>query len=97
MQEIIEKLNKEFKDYIEDIRRKDDIEIAINSAYEIVVKQEILDLFECGEIWRDEEQRKSMLQEPNLLEYLYQEWLDCDSNMRESIYYSVASAIDKIK
>lgn len=97
MQEIIEKLNKEFKDYIEDIRRKDDIEIAINSAYEIVVKQEILDLFECGEIWRDEEQRKSMLQEPNLLEYLYEEWLDFDGNMRESIYYSVASAIDKIK
>lgn len=97
MQEIIEKLNKEFKDYIEDIRRKDDIEIAINSAYEIVVKQEILDLFECGEIWRDEEQRKSMLQEPNLLEYLYEEWLDFDGNMRESIYYSVAGAIDKIK
>lgn len=97
MQEIIEKLNKEFKDYIEDIRRKDDIEIAINSAYEIVVKQEILDLFECGEIWRDEEQRKSMLQEPNLLEYLYEEWLDFDGNMRESIYYSVTDAIDRIK
>lgn len=97
--ELIEKVAREFHDFIEEIRNTDEIEQAINKAYEITIKQEILDMFEY-DIAENDTYNKSdiekMLKTDNLLDYLYDEWLHCDGNIRESLEYSFDLALDKI-
>lgn len=97
--ELIEKVAKEFHDFIEEIRETDEIEQAINRAYEIVIKEEILDMVQYditeNDIYNKSDIEK-MLKINNLLDYLYNEWLDFDGNIRESLEYSVDLALENI-
>ena len=98
-EDVIEKAEKEFHDFIEDIRETDEIEQAINKAYEITIKQELLDLLEYDMVENglyNKSDIEKMLEIDNILDYLYNEWLDFDGNIRESLEYSFDLALDKI-
>lgn len=89
-EDLIEKLNKELEDYKLMLKEKG-VDYAIDRAYEITVKQEIIDSIEYDQDLYDIEVKR-------LLEIneMYDDWIRFDGNMRETIGYSVENTIEKI-
>lgn len=87
-----EKINREFDDYIVDIKTKSPDEI-VRAAYEITYKQEILSMFEIDGAFNDK-QSMAILKTKNALDYLYKEWLDFDGSVVDTLRDSVALAIE---
>lgn len=80
--ELCEKLNKEFDEFIEDIKSKqvDNPDIAIDKAYEICWKREFVFILEdLSEDYFETELIQEALTTKGLLHLLYSEWLarDC--------------------
>lgn len=94
MEELINKLEKEFKDFKESIKEKG-VDYAIDSAYELTIKQEIIDIIHYDFKFSPIE-TKALLKEDDLLQDLYDEWLDSDSNFREPIMDSFDERISEI-
>jgi len=94
MEELINKLEKELKDFKESIKEKG-IDYAINSAYELTIKQEIIDIMHYDFKFSPIE-IKALLEEDCLLQDLYGEWKKSDSNFREPIMDSFDERISKI-
>lgn len=91
---LIKKLEKEFKDLKEYVKNKG-VDYAIDKAYEITVKQEIIDCITYDNIL-NESQRKALLKCNNILEQCYDDWLKCDGNLRERLNFSVDETINYI-
>ncbi len=70
--EIYNKLNKELKDFKEELTKLK-VEDVINKSYEITIKEEIVDLF-GGQPKYDLHTLKALLQKDNALHYLYDDW-----------------------
>lgn len=92
--ELLEKLEKELQNFKDSIKGKG-TEYAIDRAYELTVKQEIIDCLQY-DISLSNTQIKALLKEENILEGLYSDWLSYDGNMRESIEYCVDKSLDTI-
>ena len=70
----------------------------IESAYELIYKQDILQSFDFdvdGNYPLTDEQAKALLSMKNPLDYLYQEWLDYDDSVLDTLRQSNALAIKK--
>lgn len=93
-EKLYEKLEDELKKYKEHVREKG-VDCAIDRAYEITVKQEIIDTiqFDC---FLTKTQVKALLSKENVLDELYQDWISFDGNMREHIGYSVDKSLESI-
>lgn len=87
MDNLKEKLTKELDTYIDSLRTKS-ADTILNNAYELVVKQEIYDHIIFDNNYTKEEE-KVLLCRKNLLDDLYNDWLNTDGNLRESLSYSV--------
>lgn len=87
-----EKINREMKEYLAEIKTKSPEEI-VEAAYEITYKQEILGMFECEGAFNDR-QCLALLKTGNSLDYLYQEWLDYDGSVLDELRGSVDLAIE---
>lgn len=70
--EIYNKLNKELKDFKEELTKLKPGDI-INKSYEITIKEEFVDLF-GGQPKYDLHTLKALLQKDNALDYLYDDW-----------------------
>lgn len=70
--EIYNKLNKELKEFKEELTKLKAEDI-INKSYEITIKEEIVDLF-GGRPKYDLHTFKAILQKDNALDYLYNDW-----------------------
>ena len=70
--EIYNKLNRELKDFKDELTKLKPDEI-INKSYEITIKEEFVDLF-GGEPKYDLHTLKALLQKDNVLDYLYDDW-----------------------
>ena len=94
-----EKVQREFDAFIADIKTKSPNEI-VNAAYEIVYKEEILSMFEIDGAFNDK-QSMAILKTKNALDYLYQEWLDFDGSvvdtLRDSVDLAIENQIDYFK
>lgn len=88
---LYKKLEDELKDFKVLIREKG-IDYAIDRAYELTVKQEIIDSIKFDSILSKTE-IKALLSRENLLNELYDDWLSTDGNMREHINFSVDDSI----
>ena len=88
---LYKKLEDELKDFKVLIREKG-IDYAIDRAYELTVKQEIIDSIKFDSILSKTE-IKALLSRENLLNELYDDWLTIDGNMREHINFSVDDSI----
>lgn len=66
---------------------------AVDNAYELVVKQEILDSFNYDMSY-DKEKLQALLKQDNLLSQAYDEWLSTDGNLREALQYSVDNVVE---
>lgn len=91
---LIQKLEKELKDFKEEIKEIG-VDYAIDKAYELTVKQEVIDciMFDNS---LSKEQRKALLSSDHLLDQFYDEWLSTDGNLREHLNFAVDKTINYI-
>lgn len=92
-EKLIEKLENEFKEYIEKIKQKKPNEI-VESSYEIVIKEQILSIMRDKDF--EKEELKALLKNGSNLNDIYWEWIDSDANFNEILEYSVDEGIECI-
>lgn len=96
---VYDKLKKELDDLKSELKTKSPDEI-IQSAYELVAKEDIIMAFECEESF-DLSEYKTLLKTKKPLDYLYQEWLKFDSlemnYLQESIHNSIEEQAERFK
>lgn len=90
--DLIKKLENEYSEYKEQFMSLTPKE-AVDHAYELVVKQEILDCFNYDMSY-DKEELQALLKQDNLLSQAYDEWLSADGNLREALQYSVDNVVE---
>ena len=96
-QKVWEKMQAELDRFIKELKTKSPDEI-IESAYELTYKEDILQSFDFelgGNCPLSNEQAKALLSLKHPLDYLYQEWLDYDSSVLDTLRQSNALAIKK--
>ncbi len=88
---LYKKLEDELKEFKKNIKEKG-ADYAIDRAYEITVKQEIIDSIK-NDNTLSKTQTNALLSETNVLDELYDDWISSDGNMRENINYVVEESI----
>ncbi len=92
-EELIAKLEKEQKEFIDGLKEKGVDEI-IKNVYEISARQEIMDYLFYGNI--DPKDVKALLKTEHILGRMYDEWLSFDGNFYEALQYPVDKEIERI-
>lgn len=90
-------MQAELDRFIAELKTKPPDEI-IESAYELIYKQDILQSFDFdfdGNCPLTDEQAKALLSMKYPLDYLYQEWLNYDGSVLDTLRQSNDFAIDK--
>ena len=93
-EEIYNKMEKEYNDFIDKIKSLDIDEI-IESAYGITVRKEILLFFESDNNYDIRALRK-LIREDNPLDKLYQDWLKTDGGIHEALRDSVNDSLEDL-
>lgn len=88
-EELVKKLEKEQDEYLENIRMKG-VDYAIDRAYEISARQEIIDCLNVMNI--ELKDINALIKTDKVLDMFYDEWLDYDGNLYESFEYTVENA-----
>lgn len=91
---VYQKLENELKDFKTKMK-ENGVDYAIDRAYELTTKQEIIDSIEFDHDL-SKTQIKALLSRENILDELYNDWLSFDGNMRENINYSVDESLNLI-
>ena len=89
--ELYKKLEDELKKFKAEVK-KNGVDYAIDRAYEITTKQEIIDSIQYDHSLSKSE-IKALLTKENVLDEMYDDWLSFDGNMREHINYSVDKSL----
>ena len=92
-EELIAKLEKEQKEYLDRLKEKG-VDEVIKNVYEISARQEILDYIAYGNI--DLKDVKALLKTEHILGRMYDEWLSFDGNFYEALEYPVDREIERI-
>ena len=93
-EKLFKKIEQEMNNYKDYIKERG-VEFAINRAYELTSKQEIIDSLRYDNSL-SKKQLKALLSRDNLLDELYYDWLSFDGNMREHINYSLDRSLNTI-
>ncbi len=91
---LYKKLEDELKEFKAEMKEKG-VDYAIDRAYELTTKQEIIDSIQFDHNLSKTE-IKALLSRENVLDELYSDWLSFDGNMREHINYSVDKSLNLI-
>ena len=84
----------ELKEFKAEMKEKG-VDYAIDRAYELTTKQEIIDSIQFDHSLSKTE-IKALVSRENVLDELYDDWLSFDGNMREHINYSVDKSLNLI-
>ena len=90
LQKLEEEL-KEFKSYI----KEQGVDFAIDKAYELTIKQEIIDSI-IYDRTLSEKEIETLLKCDNVLDQCYDEWLKSDGNIRDTLNFVVDERVDFI-
>ena len=93
---LYEKMEKEFRDFIEEIKNNEP-EVIVNSAYQIVIKEELVSMFYPESEQYDIEEIKALNKTKNPLEELYQGWMDSDAGIHSVLEDNVSDTIEEIQ
>ena len=89
-----QKLEQELEDYKSYIKEQG-IDFAIEKAYELTVKQEIIDCLIYDNNFT-KEQITALLKCDNILEQCYDEWLKSDGNLKDTLTFVVDDRVELI-
>ena len=92
-EELLLKLEKEQDEYKEKVREKG-VDYAIEKAYEISSRQEIIDCINTIDI--EPKAIKALLKTENVLDDFYDEWLNIDGNLYETFEYAIEIKIEPL-
>ena len=92
-EELIAKLEKEQKEYL-DVLKEKGVDEVIKNVYEINARQEIMDYLSYGNIVPKDV--KALLNTNHILGRMYDEWLSFDGNFYEALEYPVEKEIERI-
>lgn len=88
-----EKINKEFRKFVDSLKQYDP-EIIVNNAYELVSKQEMI--YKIIDKDYTTSELKALLKTKGILNECYDEWLKSDGNFNEVLEYAVDNRIELI-
>ena len=91
---LLQKLEEELKDFKEYVKEQG-IDFAIDKAYELTIKQEIIESIVYDRTLSDE-QILALLKCDNVLDQCYDEWLKSDGNVRDTLNFVVDDRLDFI-
>ncbi len=86
-QKLAERVRRELADFREDILSKSPQEI-YDAAYQIILKSDIAECF--SEAGYSPQAAKALLKSPNLLQDIYEEWLEKDDSHMEDLRQTIA-------
>ena len=92
-EELIAKLEKEQKEYLDGLKEKG-VDEVIKNVYEISARQEIMDYLFYGNIAPKDV--KALLKTNHILARMYDEWLSFDGNFYEALEYPIEKEIERI-
>lgn len=94
---IYEKMQSEYDDFLDNIRfvQGDDPDKGIDSAYEIVYKQDILFCFEDGNNGLSYAEKKMLYSKKYPLDFLYEEWQKTDCTHMQMIRDCIKDSAEK--
>lgn len=95
-EELYDKLEKEYNEFIEDLKTKAPEEI-ISKSYEKVIKEELKEMFYPEINNYDLYELKILNKTKNPLEELYQGWMDYDGGVHEPLECSVEETLEFLK
>lgn len=87
------KLIDEYAKFTTEMLKKTNYEI-MNCAYEITCKQEIQDVLRYSDL--DDNEIKALLDEDDILNDLYQDWLDDDSQLYDSMEICILDSVANV-
>ena len=89
-----QKLEQELNDYKSYVKEQG-VDFAIDKAYELTVKQEIIDCLIYDNNFT-KEQITALLKCDNILEQCYDEWLKSDGNLKDTLTFVVDDRVELI-
>lgn len=92
---LYEKLEKEYKEYIEDLKKTDPQNI-INNAYQITIKEEMVAMFYPESDKYDFNEIKALYKTDKPLDELYQGWMDTDYGINSVLEDSVNDTLEQV-
>lgn len=92
-QQLEEKLEQEYRDFIEKITFKTKEEI-IRNAYKLTVYEQVK--IEITDRYLDRDELKALIEKDNVLEGCYDRWIDDDSKLQEAFEFIVDDEIEDI-
>lgn len=95
-EELYEKLQKEYDDFIEEVKKLPPEKI-IDKSYEKVMKEELVSMFYPENEQYDISDIKALNKSEYPLDELYQGWMDEDSGLNQALESSVETTIDSLK
>ncbi|MBQ2835465.1 MAG: DUF3848 domain-containing protein [Clostridia bacterium] len=93
---LYEKMEKEFRDFIEEMKSNEP-EVIVNSAYQIVIKEELVAMFYPESKQYDIDEIKALNKTKNPLEELYQGWMDSDAGIQSVLEDNISDTIEEIQ
>ena len=86
-QKLAERVQRELADFREDILSKSPQEI-YDAAYQIIIKNDIAECFSDADY--SPQAAKALMKSPNLLQDIYEEWLEKDDSHMEDLRQTIA-------
>ena len=86
-QKLVDRVQREFADFREDILSKSPQEI-YDAAYQIIIKNDIAECFSEAEY--SPQAAKALMKSPNLLQDIYEDWLEKDDSHMEDLRQTIA-------
>lgn len=93
---LYEKMQKEYNDFIEEMKNNEP-QFIVNNAYQIVIKEELVAMFYPESEQYDIDEIKALNKTKNLLEELYQGWMDSDAGIHSVLEDNVSDTIEEIQ
>lgn len=76
--QLIDRIYAEHEEWLAELKKKPADEI-VRKAYEICYREEFISILECYNF--DDEEIEKLMQLPNILDILYDEWLKTDASI----------------
>lgn len=89
--ELERKLEQEYKSFINSLIKNNTKEEILNKAYEITTKSELKSVLMSMDLYPKE--KAILLDTEDILDEFYKDWLDEDTQLGESLYYSIENSI----
>lgn len=89
-----EKLEQELKDFKQEVKEMG-VDIAVDKAYELTVKQEIIDglLYDTN---LSKKEINAILSCKKPLQKMYEDWLTQDGNLRADLNFSIDKSVNSL-